>query len=352
MPNLCPNDPRKVYGAGVSHMASIRARKDRDGIVIGWQCQVIRKGFPQQTKTFQSKAEAAAWAAVVESEMTRGVWRDRSESERTTLGEALERYTTEILPSKKGADREAGFIRQWIVRPIAQKSLASIRSKDIADVIKVMVEDEGKGPNTIRLHLAVISHLFSVAATDWGMESLDNPIEHVRKPKLPKGRDRRLVDDEETRLLDACRAVNLELASIVQIAIETAMRQEEIMNMTWKMMHFSRHFVHLDKTKNGEERDVPLSTTAERVLTALPRRMDGKVWTYTQEGMRASYVKAKKHAGIEGLTFHDLRHEATSRFFEKGLNPMQVAAITGHKTLQMLKRYTHLRAEDLAKMLG
>ena len=94
MPNLCPNDPRKVYGAGVSHMASIRARKDRDGIVIGWQCQVIRKGFPQQTKTFQSKAEAAAWAAVVESEMTRGVWRDRSESERTTLGEAVERYTT------------------------------------------------------------------------------------------------------------------------------------------------------------------------------------------------------------------------------------------------------------------
>lgn len=333
-------------------MASIRARKDRDGIVIGWQCQVIRKGFPQQTKTFQSKAEAAAWAAVVESEMTRGVWRDRSESERTTLSEALERYVTEILPSKKGADREAGFIRQWIARPLAQKSLASIRSKDIADVIKVMVEEEGKGPNTIRLHLAVISHLFSVAATDWGMESLSNPVEHVRKPKLPKGRDRRLVGDEEARLLDACRAVNPELAAIVRLAIETAMRQEEIMSMTWNMVHLSRHFVHLDNTKNGEERDVPLSTTAERVLITLPRRMDGKVWTYTQEGMRASYVKAKKHAGIKGLTFHDLRHEAISRFSEKGLNPIQIAAISGHKTLQMLKRYTHLRAEDLAKMLG
>jgi integrase len=86
--------------------------------------------------------------------------------------------------------------------------------------------------------------------------------------------------------------------------------------------------------------------------------MDGRVWGYTQEGMRASYVKAKKHAGIKGLTFHDLRHEAASRMFEierdgvKVMNPMQVAAITGHKTLQMLKRYTHLRAEDLAKLLG
>ena len=65
-----------------------------------------------------------------------------------------------------------------------------------------------------------------------------------------------------------------------------------------------------------------------------------------------SYVRASRRAGITGLTFHDLRHEATSRLFEKGLNPMQVAAITGHKTLQMLKRYTHLRAEDLAKLLG
>jgi integrase len=236
--------------------------------------------------------------------------------------------------------------------------LASIRSKDIADVIKVMVEDEGKAPNTIRLHLAIISHLFSVAATDWGMESLSNPVEHVRKPKLPKGRDRRLIGDEEARLLDACRAVNPELASIVRIAIETAMRQGEILSLTWAIVDLHGRVIHLPDSKNGEARDVPLSTAAEAVLRALPRRMDGRVWGYTQEGMRASYVKAKKHAGIKGLTFHDLRHEAASRMFEierdgvKVMNPMQVAAITGHKTLQMLKRYTHLRAEDLAKLLG
>ncbi len=122
--------------------------------------------------------------------------------------------------------------------------------------------------------------------------------------------------------------------------------------MTWTMVDLRRRVVHLPDTKNGQARDVPLSTAAERILAALPRRMDGKVWTYTQEGMRASWRRALMQAAITGLHFHDLRHEATSRLFEKGFNPMEVSAITGHKTLQMLKRYTHLRAEDLAKRMG
>ena len=114
---------------------------------------------------------------------------------------------------------------------------------------------------------------------------------------------------------------------------------------------------------------VPLSTEAVRVLSNLPRRLDGKVWGIESVSITHAFVRAiararkayEKECGGQGarsdptfltnLTFHDLRHEATSRFFEKGLNPMQVAAITGHKTLQMLKRYTHLKAEDLAEML-
>ena len=97
---------------------------------------------------------------------------------------------------------------------------------------------------------------------------------------------------------------------------------------------------------------MPLSSRAVVTLEALPRNLDGRVFGVTYEGIHQSYVRACRRASITGLTFHDLRHEATSRLFEKGLNPMQVAAITGHKTLQMLKRYTHLRAEDLAKLLG
>ncbi|MDA8176535.1 MULTISPECIES: site-specific integrase [Acidithiobacillus] len=184
------------------------------------------------------------------------------------------------------------------------------------------------------------------------MEALTNPVELVRKPRLPQGRDRRLVGDEETRLLDTCQAMNPELASIVVVATETAMRQGEIMGMTWDKVDLKRQTVTLEDTKNGEKRIVPLTTKATQILRDLPRNLDGKVWTYTQEGLRASYIKAVKKAGIEGLTFHDLRHEGTSRFFEKGLGLMQVSAITGHKDMQMLKRYTHLKPEDLVKLLG
>ena len=122
--------------------------------------------------------------------------------------------------------------------------------------------------------------------------------------------------------------------------------------MQWSDIDLKKRTAHLPKTKNGEARTVPLSSRAVATLEALPRNLDGRVFGVTYEGIHQSYVRACRRAGITGLTFHDLRHEATSRLFEKGLNPMQVAAITGHKTLQMLKRYTHLRAEDLAKLLG
>jgi Site-specific recombinase XerD len=332
-------------------MASITPSYNREGEHIGWQVAIRKKGFPAQYKTFRTRKEADAWATVAESEMLRGVWRDRSESESTTLMEALDRYAEEIVPSKKAPRQELVRLRQWQAKPIAKMFLASIRGKDVAAVIRDM-EAEGKAPNTIRLYLALLSHLFTIARKEWGMEALSNPVELVRKPRLPQGRDRRLVGDEETRLLDTCQAMNPELASIVVIAIETAMRQGEIMGMTWDKVDLKRQTVTLEDTKNGEKRIVPLTTKATQILRDLPRNLDGKVWTYTQEGLRASYIKAVKKADIEGLTFHDLRHEGTSRFFEKGLGLMQVSAITGHKDMQMLKRYTHLKPEDLVKLLG
>lgn len=283
--------------------------------------------------------------------MVRGIWRNRVEAESTTLREALERYLVEVSPLKKSHKQESYRVTDWKQRPIAQRYLASIRGKDVADTVREM-QSEGKSANTISLHLAILSHLFTIARKEWGMESLVNPVELVRKPKKPQGRDRRLVDDEEQRLLDACRATNPELAHIVTIAIETAMRQGEIIGMTWDLVDLKRHTVTLLTTKNGSKRIVPLSNTAVGTLQGMPRRMDGRVWTYTQDGLKSSWIKAVKRTAIDDLTFHDLRHEATSRLFEKGFNPMEVSSITGHKNMQMLKRYTHLKAEDLAKRMG
>ena len=205
----------------------------------------------------------------------------------------------------------------------------------------------GLSENSVRLELALLSNLFTVAAKEWRMESLTNPVLAVRKPAASRPRERRLVGDEEARLLASCADW---LRPVVILALETGMRKGEILVLQWENIDLIRRVALLPDTKNGTARHVPLSSRAGDVLKGLPRNISGGV--FTNQNVSHAFIAATQKAGIEGLHFHDLRHEATSRLFEKGLNPMQVAAITGHKTLQMLKRYTHLRAEDLAKLLG
>ncbi len=197
--------------------------------------------------------------------------------------------------------------------------------------------------------MILLSSLFNVAHREWGMESIDNPVSKVSRPKMPNGRDRRLLPGEEDLLLGA---LGKTLKPLFQIATETAMRQGELLSLDWKHVNLARRVVYLPETKNSESREVPLSSIAVTVLSNLPRRIDGKVFGvgggHVSKTFRETCVKLK----IKDLRWHDLRHEACSRLFEKGLNPMEVASISGHKTLQMLKRYTHLKAEDLAKKLG
>lgn len=178
---------------------------------------------------------------------------------------------------------------------------------------------------------------------------------HSRAPATPGApRNRRLQGDEEQRLLAACRdARNPWLSHFVALAIETGMRRGELLGLRWSNVDLERRIAFLPITKNGESRGVPLSTRAVAVHRGLPTSTDGRGFgELTKEALKQSFSRAVRRAGIEGLRVHDLRHEATSRFFEKGLNVMEVASVTGHKTLQMLKRYTHLSATDLAARLG
>lgn len=333
-------------------MASFIARTGIGGKRV-WQAHIRRRGYPAQVRTFDTKVAAERWAYTVESEIARGVFVSRAESEETTLTEALERYGREISSKKKTASRERYTIKSWQASPLGPRPLASIRGKDISAAIQGK-QAKGLGPNSIRIHLALLSHLFNTARTAWGMESLTNPVDLVKgqRPKLPGGRTRRLIDSELPRLLSAAQTYGGEIGLIITWAIETAMRRGEIAAMRWEHLDRKARVLLIPETKNGTPRRVPLSSAALAVLDGLPRRIDGRVWGMRPDSISQAFERVCKASCIEGLTFHDLRHEATSRLFEKGLNPMQVAAITGHKTLQMLKRYTHLRAEDLVGMLG
>jgi integrase len=281
--------------------------------------------------------------------MDDGIFVSRKEAESTTLSEALDRYQKEKTEHKKGAAQEKLRIKLFKKSELASRFLATIRSTDIAKYRDTRLS-LGLSPFTVNNELILLSNLFSVASKEWGFESLDNPVSKVARPKLPKGRDRRLEPGEEQLLL---KHLPSGVRPVVQFALEAAARRGEILEIRWKDVDLSRRAIRLQDTKNGESRDIPLSTRAVEILKRQPRKLrDDRVFPISGAHVSKSFRQACQAAGIEDLRFHDLRHEATSRLFEKGLNPMQVAAVTGHKTLVMLKRYTHLKAEDLAKMLG
>lgn len=337
-------------------MATIYAREDQDGNTIGWQAIIRKRGFPSQTKTFRIRRDAEAWAKITESEMLRGVWQNRTEAENTTLREALDRYAREVSSAKKGAAQEMSVIGKLQQSPLAPLRLGAIQGKHVASYRDNLIA-EGYKPATIKRRLAVLSHVYAIADKEWGINGLSNPVTRVTVKMPSNVRDRRLVGDEEKRLLEAAGEYGGVLQSIIRFALETAMRRGEIAAMRWAHLDGSGKILDVPDTKNGQPRRVPLSSVAVDILRRMPRRIDakglrGSVWGMRADSITQAFDRSCKRAGIEDLRFHDLRHEATSRLFEKGFNPMEVSTITGHKTLQMLKRYTHLRAEDLVKRMG
>jgi len=332
-------------------MASFRKRDSGQ-----WQAQVRKKGYPTQTKSFSSKAAATQWVRSIEYEMDQGLFVSRNEAERTTVGELLNRYLREYTPRKKGAGPEACRIRALLRHPLADRFIGSVRGVDMARYRDERLQKVTAG--SVRRELTILSHLFEVSRKEWGI-FVHNPVRDITLPPNSRARDRRLQDTEdasdteESRLFAACRRCrNPYLLPIVQFALETAMRQSEIVRLRWQHVNLKRRTAFLPDTKNGESRTVPLSSVAVDVMKALPRSINGEVFPgVTTESIKKAFIRAVRHAGIEDLHFHDLRHEATTRLFEQGLTILEVSSITGHKDLQMLRRYTHLRAEDLAKKL-
>ena len=339
-------------------MATLSKRILAEKLVV-WQAKVRRKGYPKQSKVFLNRRDAETWASTLESEMARGVFISRSQAERTVFRDALDRYEREVTPGKRSAEDERHKIARLRRSTLADYSLANLNGSILAAWRDARLKIAK--PSTVVRELALVSHVFTIARKEWGMEGLLNPAMDIRKPSLVgTARERRLESGEEVELLDRAKAYGEPLPSIIILALETAMRRGEISALRWEQIDFKKRLIRLRITKNGEGRKVPLSSRAIEELHGLPRRLDGRVFmmrgdSITHAFARISGQKSKGQIGtpsLPDLSFHDLRHEAISRFFERGLNPMQVAAITGHKTLQMLKRYTHLRAEDLAQMLG
>lgn len=350
---------------------------------LQYQAQVRRKGWPHAFKTFEKRSQAVEWASIVEADMSRGTYINRSEAESTTLHEALERYETEVSKNKKSYDSEKWRISQWKRNKLSKHSLATLKSTDFAKYRDERLE-AGIKPATIRNDLAVISHLFVTAQKEWNIP-VANPIAGIRKPHGNNSRNRRLSKEEEQRIMLAIKGSinfahgrsNIWIEPIFQLALETAMRKEEILALTWSNVDLENSFAHLPTTKNGKSRDVPLSKKALDLLCTLQRtptrdlRHD-KVFPTTSSALDQSWRRAVNRArktyeaeltllgktpeAIENdqtltdLHFHDLRHEAITRLAAPfGIH--ELMKITGHSDTRMLARYYHPKASDLAKKL-
>ena len=313
-----------------------------------WQAKVRRHGQSALSRTFARQADAEAWARKIESEQERGTWRDSSEAERTTLLAALDRYAREITPRKRAQASERSNLRILREERIAGQALARIGSQDVA-AVRDAWQRAGLKPASIKRRMVTLAHVFTVAAREWGMVALTNPVRAVRLEPENNARERRVSEAEIEAICAATGST--ELASLIRLAVETAMRRGELCALRWEHVDLRACTAHLPHTKNGHARDVPLTRRAVEVLRTLPHRLDGRVFSMHPDLITQAFERAARRAGIENVRIHDLRHEATSRLADK-LQAHELAKVTGHRDMRMVLRYYHPRATDLAKKLG
>lgn len=325
-----------------------------------WRAEVS-KGGVRESRTFDTKAEAVSWATRLEAEIDAGRRRSYSKVQKT-LADAFDAYLEKISPGKArhtwNKTRLAFFREELsfagtLIRKVKPEEIAEWRDKRLKLVKS----------STVNRDLNLLSAVFQAARDEWKWIHV-NPVHDVRRPENPPSRSRR-VSDEEAEVM--AKALGLtegrEVTTTHQytalaflIALETGMRQGEILSLVWSNVHLEKRYVHLPKTKNGDARDVPLSMRAVALFERLPKiegeqrcfpvvqgTVDG-AWRNTRKRM------AKDRPTLADLKFHDSRHEATTRLSRK-LNVLALAKMIGHRDLKSLMIYYDETAAELAARL-
>lgn len=323
-------------------MATLRNRNNK------WQARIRRSGQPDVTKTFLTKIDAEKWARSIEIEMDRATYVNSSFAEKTQFKDLIERYLKEITPTLRSFHEDTYRLKKLIKNPIAQLNLTQLTPIRIAKY-----RDERSSeikPSTLLRELSHISSIINHARREWGL-NIENPVNLIKKPPMPQGRNRILNDNELNHLLIELEKISPWYKLLVEFALETAMRRGEIMSLLWVNIDFEKSVAYLPLTKNGDSRYVPLSSKAIRILKSLPKGIDGRAFPLNKGTVSTLFLRAARRAKIENIRFHDLRHMSITRLASIFSSPMELASISGHKSLSMLKRYTHFRAEDLAKKM-
>ena len=300
------------------------------------------------TRSFSHRLDAEAWVRNAERQMDAGVGIAQQQAlAKTTLAQLLDRYKCEVLPRKRAASVEVYMLERYLRHPMSRLALSNVGPDEISRYRDQRLKVVQSG--TVLRELGVLRHVFEVARKDWGVPLQTNPVTQINLPKPSQGRTRRVTREEIEILLN--HSDHPLLPSIIIFAIETGMRRGEIVNSLWSNVDANSGTLHIPITKTDVSRTIPLTRGAIEVLDNVPQTAM-RIFPISGNAVRLAWQRLKKRVGIEDLHFHDLRHEAISRFFEMGLSVLEVALISGHRDYRMLFRYTHLRAEDVAKKLA
>ncbi len=342
-------------------MATIEKRTAKGETV--YRVKIRMKGHPPQTATFARLTDARTWAKDIESDIRHGRHFKVFEAKRHTLAELIDRYSIGPAADKKDFPQKSRHLHWWKAR-LGVRLLADITSPLLAEQRDILIAGTDKTPPTPRnpatsnRYLASLSDVFTYAVREcqW-ME--ENPMRKVSRRQESKGRERFLSDAERERLLAACRASsNPDLYPAVVLSLATGARRMEILGLRWPQVDLVRSVITLMDTKNGERRILPLSVQVKDLLRdrAKVRRIDSD-WVFPgRTGTRPAQLRHAWHealqvAAIEDFHWHDLRHSCASYLAMGGATLMEIATILGHKTLAMVKRYSHLSEPHTAAVV-
>ena len=315
--------------------------QERDGRI---RAIIRRKGHPTQSRSFDRKSDAVKWARRLESQIDHG-WQTQA---RDTVATLLTRYRNEVSCDKAGYKWEMTRIDKLLKEPWAQLPAA-----DASDAISEWAEAQRKKVSnaTINRELNVLSGVFTFAIKRWRVKLHQNPVKSVARPPKTKARKRRISAHELKAFwgIERGRVATIRwyLPIMVEFAIETAMRLGELVALQWHDVH--EDWVYVRQSKNGDDRQVPMSARAVELLKMLPKERGG-VFPVNAGSFGAAFREVCKELGIVDLHFHDTRHEAVSRL-AKVFPILQLAAVIGHRDLKSLQVYYNPTVQELAQHL-
>lgn len=353
-------------------MATIQERKKKNGKTT-YKAVIRIKGYPTMTETFDRLTDARQWIAEYEPKMKAGRHISDYEAKKHTLKELIKRYIDIELPKRKPHDHKKYITYlDWWNKHIGKCLLSKITPALLSECKEKLITEKSEKPQngrttrtgaTANRYMACLSSVFTIAANEWGWLE-ENPMLRVKKFKEAANKDRFLNEEEIVRLIQACKAFDLkgdnynkETYLFVLIALSTGARYSEIHNLRWQNVDLkNRQFYFLD-TKNGENRGVSITNEVynELKLFQKVRNIKSDYLFATKNGnklinMRGRFYKVLELSKID-CRFHDLRHTVASHIAMNGGSTLDIAQVTGHKSMQMVKRYSHLTKKHTAKLL-